>query len=102
MISLQVGPVLKETFTRFAFVLTSKRCRVFSLGTGQEIVTQSVQDSQNPKIQGRGDGFPLTINSMLKLYPSFGYHMCDLCPMQRLLVFGGPTDSRLAGNNPVS
>ena len=78
-------------------MLTSKRCRVFSLGTGQEIITHTQQVNLDKAKQIRKDKFPLSLNEILQVYPSFGYHMCDLCPMQRMLVFGGPNDSRLAG-----
>jgi hypothetical protein len=76
-----IGPVLKETLTRFAFIQTRKSgLRIFSLGTSQEIIT---------------DQFPFFPNLPP---PTFSSLISTLCPSQRVLVFGGVTDPRIAGN----
>lgn len=75
-----IGPVLKETLTRFAIIQTRKSgLRIFSLNTSQEIIT---------------DKFPFFPNLPL---PSFSALLSALCPSQRVLVFGGVTDPRVAG-----
>lgn len=99
-ISMQVGPILKETLTRFVFILTNKRCRCFSLGTGQEILMDpkvNYDKMSGKKPARKREGFPLLGQDIKRSFSSFTYHMSALCPMQRMLVFGGPQDARLAG-----
>ena len=61
------------------------------------IVDKEYHRVKGGKLDIRKEHFPISITDMLKIHPRFSYFMCDLCPLQRLMVFGGPKDSRLAG-----
>lgn len=101
---MQVGPILKETLTRFVYILTNQRCRCFSLGSGQEIIMkeklfETISKATNSRniSKFKKEIFPLSNENIIKTFPSFSYHLCALCPLQRMIVFGSPQESRLAG-----
>lgn len=71
-----VGPVVTETLTRSAFVLTRHAVRVFSLHTGREIITNCV---------------PFVWD-----LASFAPTMVSLCASQRVLTLTAPDDARVA------
>jgi len=73
--SVTFGPVNLETLTRVAFVHLSSCTRIFSLETGQEIITST---------------FPMKPD-----LPAFNPLLMTLCPSQRVVAFAGPQDTRV-------
>ncbi len=79
------GPILEETLTRVMFAHTNSGTRIFSLESGEEIYTFGA---------GKGQGnFPYTSSEV-----GFKSRLMALCPSQRVLVYGGPTDNRIEVN----
>ena len=73
--SMSIGPIASETLTRVAFVHLNTCTKVFSLETGQEIITGT---------------FPLKTN--LASYDPF---LMSVCPSQRVIAYASPQDTRV-------
>ena len=73
--SFSVGPLSAETLTRVAFIHLNSCVKIFSLETGQQIIT---------------DTFPFRSN-----LPAFEAMLMSVCPSQRVVAFGGPKDARI-------
>lgn len=95
VVSFSTGPILKETLTRFAYVLTTASYRVFSLGTGQEI-RSSANGNMDVTHGKKGEKFPLLASRVCNTFPNFKYHMSALCPLQHMVALASPADERIA------
>lgn len=74
VMGMHLGPVQRQTLTRGVFVQTTNQLRVFSLETGNEIIS---------------NGLPVTLSNLSKSKKTFKPLLGALCPLQVHVIGSG-------------
>jgi len=83
VMGMHLGPVQSQTLTRGVFVQTTNQMRVFSLETGNEVISKHL---------------PTVLSSLSKSKKQFKPLLGTLCPLQSMVAFGCAAQSMVVIN----